>query len=579
MRAQFTNRVRIVAVLVVIVGLVLIGRLYDLQVIKGSSFRDQAEGQYAIESSNHFDRGSIFFTDKNGNYISAATLGSGFTLALVPYELSNEGIDPSSVYSALSEHVEIDSTSFFEKAAKKDDPYEELFRRLSLDEGYALIEKNIPGVRLYRERWRFYPGDDTAAQTIGFMGFGTGDTLHGQYGLERYYDDVLTKPNTGLYVNFFADVFANIRTKLFTSRTQPGADVVTAIEPTVQSFFEDVLTRYQNEWQASEVGVIVLDPKTGEVLALAAYPSFNPNDLSTADANAFSNPLIEDVYEFGSIVKPLTIAAGIDAGVITPDTTYVDQGFAVYDGSRISNFDGKGRGKVSMQEVLNQSLNTGVAFTVEKLGTETFREYFDAFGIREETGVDLPSEGTPLVDNLDSPRTIEYVTASFGQGIAVTPIAMARSLGTLANGGIVPAPHIATKLRYPGGFEKEVGWSPERRAISKQSAETTTRMLVEVRDTPLRGGTVKIPELSVAAKTGTAQIARVDERGYYDDRCLHSFFGYFRAYEARFLVFFYSVAPQGARYASETWTNPFMESVRFLMTYYDVPPDRPTTHQ
>ena len=127
MRAQFTNRVRIVAVLVVIVGLVLIGRLYDLQVIKGSSFRDQAEGQYAIESSNHFDRGSIFFTDKNGNYISAATLGSGFTLALVPYELSNEGIDPSSVYSALSEHVEIDSTSFFEKAAKKDDPYEELF--------------------------------------------------------------------------------------------------------------------------------------------------------------------------------------------------------------------------------------------------------------------------------------------------------------------------------------------------------------------------------------------------------------------------------------------------------------------
>ena len=231
---------------------------------------------------------------------------------------------------------------------------------------------------------------------------------------------------------------------------------------------------------------------------------------------------------------------------------------------------------VSIQEVLNQSLNTGVAHIVEKLGTNTFRTYLDAYGIREETGIDLPNEAEPLVSNLESPRTIEYVTASFGQGIAVTPVSMARSLATLANQGKVPSLHVVNELVYPGGVRKKNGWAPERVAVSEESAETVTRMLVEVVDTALRGGSVKIPELSIAAKTGTAQIANPNARGYYDDRYLHSFFGYFPAYDAQFLVFLYAVAPHGARYASETWTAPFMETVRFLVSYYDIQPDRAT---
>lgn len=151
---------------------------------------------------------------------------------------------------------------------------------------------------------------------------------------------------------------------------------------------------------------------------------------------------------------------------------------------------------------------------------------------------------------------------------------MARALATLANGGNVPSPHVAISLRYPGFPSKKLGWAPERRALSAEAAETVTGMLVKVVDEALQGGSVKIPELSVAAKTGTAQIAKASERGYYDDRFLHSFFGYFPAYDAKFLVFLYAVAPQGARYASETWTTPFMETVRFLVSYYNIPPDR-----
>ena len=574
MRDKFRKRVRIISVVILLVALVLLGRLFEIQVLKGDSYREKGEGQYARENVDNFDRGSIFFTSKDGSRISAATLATGFTVALVPRDIKT----PADSYQALSEIIETDINDFMEKASKEDDPYEELVRRVPSEIGYKIREAEIPGVRVFRERWRVYPGGSMAAHAVGFIGFGEdGDSLTGQSGLERFYDNELTKKNTGLYVNFFAELFTNIRNSLFVGGDRPGADLVTSIEPTVQTFAENLLEDYSKDWNPTDAGIIILEPKTGKVIALSARPTYDPNDLANADSRSFQNPITQKVYEFGSIVKPITIASALDSGAITPETAYNDKGYAVYDGARISNFDGKGRGVVPIQEILSQSLNTGVAFAVEEMGTEIFREYLDKFAIREETGIDLPNEASPLDSNLDSPRTIEYVTAAFGQGVAITPIAMARALGTLANHGLVPSPHVVVELRYPSGFSKELGWAPERRAISEESSETITRMLVEVVDTALRGGTVKIPELSVAAKTGTAQIAKAGERGYYEDRYLHSFFGYFPAYEPQFLVFLYSVAPQGARYASETWTEPFMESVRFLTTYYDIEPDRAST--
>lgn len=570
MRAKFVNRIRVVAIVLSLVALVLVWRLYSLQIVQGAQWSERALREYTGQSSAEFNRGSIFFTARDGSRLSAATLETGYTIAIDPRLIG----DLTETYASLSSVLTIDAKDFLQKAAKKDDPYEELARRVSVADGDRIKAFELDGVLVLPERWRLYPGNETAAQTIGFLGFGGGDILKGQYGLERFYDEQLSRPNEGLGVNFFASLFSGITSPFFSGEARAGADVITSIEPNVQTFLQGVLMGYQETWQAAEVGAIIFDPTTGNVVALATFPVFNPNDLKSVDAEAFSNRLVERVYEFGSIVKPLTVAAGIDAGVITPETTYNDQGSAVYDGARISNFDGKARGVVSMQEVLNQSLNTGVAFIVERLGTNTFRSYLDAYGLRTETGIDLPNEAEPIVSNLESPRTIEYVTASFGQGIAVTPVAMARALATLANGGLVPPIHVGTKLLYPGGVEKSIGWVPEHRALSAEATETTTRMLVEVVDTALRGGTVRIPELSIAAKTGTAQIAHPTERGYYEDRFLHSFFGYFPAYDPEFLVFLYAVAPQGARYASETWTDPFMETVRFLVSYYDIEPDR-----
>lgn len=571
-RAHFVTRIRFVAIAIVFVACVILVRLYMLQVVHGAEYRALAEDQYVRESPNQIERGSIFMTKKDGSLISAATIASGYTIAVNPLQIEDAAAAYASVEPLLPD---IDKKTFIAKATKKNDSYEEITKQVADETGKAISKLKIPGVEVLRERWRFYPGGTLAAHVVGFLGYGPdGKTVTGQYGLERYYNEALLRGEGGISVNFFAELFTDISQQFFSKSAVPGADVVTSIEPSTQQFIERMLDKYDSTWHPKTSGAIIMDPKTGAIVAMAARPAFDPNDFSQSSNADFVNPMVERVYEFGSIMKPLTMAAGIDAGAVTPETTYNDKGSATFDQSKISNFDGKARGVVSMQEVLSQSLNTGVAFVVTRMGTGAFRDYFEKYGITDETGVDLPSEASALADNFKSPRTIEYVTASFGQGIALTPVAMTRALATLANGGNVPAPHVGVELRYGGGITKTLGWSPERRAISEESAEKVTKMLVKVVDTALKHGQAKIPEYSIAAKTGTAQIANPNGGGYYSDRYLHSFFGYFPAYNPKFIVFFFALEPKGAQYASETWTDPFIETVHFLINYYDIPPDR-----
>lgn len=562
------NRATIVIFAGSLIVLLIVAKLYQIQIIQGQIYRDKADKQYTGGQSDIFERGSIYFTDKKGNKISAATIKTGYKVTINPSSVEN----PEDIFNSLASMLKLDEEAFANKAFDKEDTYEEIAKRVDPALVEKIIKKNLDGISFYKEKWRFYPGKDLASQTIGFLSY-KGDELKAQYGLESYYDDVLERRDTGAFKNFFVELFSGLG-KTLVEKKHPKGSLVTTIDPSVQAFAEATLEKIKNDYQSKASGIIIMNPKNGEIYAMALNPDFNLNEFNKIDnPEAYNNRLVDGVYEMGSIMKPLSIAVGIDAGAITPETTYEDKGFVKLNGATFYNYDKKVRGVVNMQIVLNNSLNTGVAFVVNKMGKEKFGEYMKTL-LADKTGIDLPNEGLPLISNLSSTRELEYAQASFGQGIAMTPISITRALAALGNGGLLVTPHVVRAIDYDAGFTQNLDFPKPKRVFKEETSEEISRMLVTVVDKALKGGTVALPNYSIAAKTGTAQIAKTDGGGYYDDRYLHSFFGYFPAYDPKFIVFMYTIEPQNAQYASDTLTNPFMDVAKYLINYYEIPPDR-----
>jgi len=564
-----TTRIRLIGIAVIFVAIVMLSRLYFVQIVHGESFVLEAERQYINQNTILYDRGEIYFQGKDGDQVPAAISRTGFTFSINPTVVNN----PEAVWESLNAIIPIDHDDFLSKAAKKDHKNEEVIRHLNKETADKIKKLNIYGTHLATDKWRFYPGGKLASQTIGFVGY-NGDELAGRYGLERYYEDVLKRDPKGAYNNFFAEFLSNVKQTISNDLEGQG-DIITSIEPSVQLYLENELKKVREKWQSDSSGGLIIDPVSGEIYALAWSPTFDLNNFQEGDTTLFRNSIVEGVYEMGSIIKPLTIAAGLDLGAISATSTYYDAGFLVLDKKRISNYDGRGRGLVNMQEVLNQSLNTGAAHVAMKIGNEKFSDYMKNFGIGTETGIDLPNEAQGLISNLESGRDIEIATASYGQGIAMTPIATVRALSVLANGGTLITPHIVKKIEFENGVSKRPSFVSGKQIIKKETSDEITRMLVNVVDIALRGGTAKISGYSVAAKTGTAQMTNEGQPGYVDGKYLHSFFGYFPAYKPKFLVFLFHIYPKDVKYASETLTDPFLEITKFLINYYQIPPDRP----
>ncbi len=572
MRAQFRFRIRFILAAIFFVAISIIVRLYFVQIVQGDVYAEKADRQFSSGSSGLFDRGSIYFTRKDGTLISAATLASGFLVAINPQIL----VDPEGAYEAIASTASttffMSRESFLTAAGKKGKVYIEVAHRLPESAGQALSEKGIKGVQVLRERWRYYPGGSLAAQSIGIVSYGSGDVLTGQTGLEVQYNDVLSRSGDGLYKNFFAEIFSNVGNLLVSAKNVREGDVITTIEPMVQTRLAQNVTTVNQRYSSRESGGIIMDPSTGEILALTSYPSYDPNNLQKINPVLLGNPLVEHIYEFGSIMKPLTMVSGLDAGVITPATTYNDTGCVTVNTRTICNWDLKSRGVIKMQQVIMQSLNVGAAWIATELGQQKMRDYFTKlFG--QKTGVDLPGETNALIANLSKPQQIGYNTAAYGQGIAMTPLAMIRALGSLANGGTMVQPHLVSAIRLGSGIDRTLDWSVKTAVFSPSAVRDTTAMMGALNDEILYNGRAKIPTMSVAAKTGTAQLTTATG-GYYTDRFFHSFVGYFPSYNPRFIILLYTNDPKGVQYASETLDASFLDLVHFLINYYEVPPDR-----
>lgn len=564
---SFQSRIRIVAVCVFLVAVVFLVRLFSLQIINNNFYAEKADRQYISPSGNVFNRGDIYFSKKDGSLVSAASVTTGFKIAINPKEIKDE----KEIFEKLSPYLKMDEETFLAKASRKDDPYEEIATGLTKEQITEIESLKIKGLSTFKQNWRNYPSGNLASHSIGFLAY-KGDDLVGQYGLERFYNDILSKPKNEAYVNFFAEVFSNIKKTL--SDTAKG-DIVTTIEPVVEHELQKELGSIMEKWTADQAGGIIINPINGEIYAMSGLPDFDLNNFKEVkNIGVYRNPLVENVFEFGSVIKPLVIAAGLDAGVITPKTQYYDSGSVVVDKKVINNFDKKGRGTVTIQDVLSQSLNTGMVFTEQKLGHERFRNYMKSYGIGEKTGIDLPNETSGLIRNLESPRNIEYANASFGQGIALTPIEAVRAFSILANGGNMITPHLVKEIKYENGLSKKKEYPyTKTNILGKEATDTITEMLIKVYET-YDSGRHKMPNYTVATKTGTAQIAKETGGGYYDDRNMHSFFGYFPARDPKFLIFLYVKNPRGVKYASQTLIPPFNNLTKFLINYYNLPPDR-----
>lgn len=571
-RHQLKFRIRTLSVIIILGGLLLIGRLYQLQIHDSEKYQARAEGQYVHTKTDLYTRGSILFTTRDGTTLSAAAIQAGYVLAANPQQINTSGEE---FCRTLASYLEVDEPTCVSRLFAPGRTYVELASKLTAEQSKEIEAMNIDGAMLYKNQWRYYPGGSLAARSIGFVGYADdGSELRGKYGLERQYDDVLFQKRQVLSVNFFAELFSNLGEMIYKKEGGRTGNVVTTLEPSVSRMLDKVLLDTNEQYHSKLTGAIIMDPKTGEIVAMNAVPSFDLNDRSGATIEQFQNPLVEDVYEFGSTIKALTMAAGLDSGAVTPQSTYYDAGFIELNGFTIKNFDGKGRGTVPMQEVLNQSLNTGVSHIVQQMGKEKFRKYFLGYKLGSETGIDLPNEVHGLIENLESPRDVEYATASFGQGIAMTPIEAIRALATLGNGGKLVTPHLVKRIEYDDGEVKEVRYPEGEQVLRPETSEDISRMLTTVVDKALKHGTAALPHHTIGAKTGTAQIADPVHGGYYEDKYLHSFFGYFPAFDPEFIVFMYTVEPQGVQYASETLTDPFMEITKFLINYYSIPPDR-----
>lgn len=569
MNASFPSRVKIISGFIVFIGLLIVAKLFFLQIIHNNDFLEQADRQYFSPSGNSFDRGSIFMTKYDGTEVTAASVMVGYILAIVPEKVN----DVEDYYNKLNSIVPIDKDEFTTKSLRKSDPYEEVADHLTKEQADSVKALVLSGVNIYKEKWRVYPGNNLASRTIGFISY-KGDDLLGRYGLERSYNDVLSRSHESTSVNFFAELFSNLEHTVFNSKVGQG-DIVTTIDPEIEQALEYELRGVSDKWHSDLTGGIVMNPKTGEIYAMNALPDFNVNEFSkVTDPSLYGNPLVENVYELGSIIKTLTMSAGINEGLVTPDTKYDDKGFVIIGTEKINNFDKKARGVTTMQEVLNQSLNTGATFVEQKLGKDKFRDYFLNFEVNKKSGVDLPGEVNNLVSNLKSTREIEYATAAFGQGIALTPISAIRSFTAVANHGVMVTPHLVKKIRFTDGSETILEYPTTTTMLKESTTETMAKMMTTIVDTALLSGSEKIEHYSVAAKTGTAQIARADGKGYYEDQYLHSVYGFYPAYNPEFIVLMYTVNPKGINYSANTLGRPFMSLARFLLAYHDVPPDR-----
>ena len=536
------NRILVLILAFVLLGLLIWGRFFYLTVIRHDYYLAKAKN-ISDNSGAAIPRGSIFLTDKD-SVPYAVALNKEFPLV---YAAPVKVKDPASLAKKLVPILELNEQFLFQKLSKPNDPYEILKKKVSDVAVNVVKTLEEPALGIDDETLRYYPEGLYLSQVIGFLGFNKNGQA-GQYGLEEYYDQDLS----GLI---------------------SSADLVLTVDSAIQAQAGALLVSAVKKWQANGGSIVVMDPKSGDIIAIASFPGFDANNYSVvSDKGIFVNHVNLKRYEPGSVFKPITMAIGIETGVVAPETEYYNTGSVQVNNRIISNsIPDEILGWQTMTTVLEQSLNTGAVFVEQKVPKDIFLKYLKDFGIDSKTGIDV-NEVAGDISVLSNMRDINFATASFGQGVALTPLELIRALSAIANGGKLVRPHLVARIVSRNGKTFEAKNGSPAQIISSETSVKLINMLVNAVENG-SGRRARVKGYTIAGKTGTAQVPDLKNGGYLDEY-IHTFVGFAPAYDPKFIALIKLDNPKGVRFAESTVVSVFHDLAQFIFSYLAIPPDK-----
>lgn len=566
-------------------ALALVARLAYLQLLQNGFYEALASGQRGLYEELYPKRGDILVIDRDGTEAPVATNRYLYLVWADPRRVD----DPVRTATVLNELLPVSETTssgddeapedaapsrydlILAKLSREGDPYEPIERKVSEEVAQDIQRANLAGIYTQEERFRLYPEGELFGHVTGFVSPNNEGVFTGKYGVEGHEEERLA--GSGGYVFSEADTRGRWigigRRKVEPARD--GADIVLTIDRTVQFVACRALARAVEQTQADSGTLVILEPKTGAVRAMCGAPGFDPNAYNEAeDIEMYNNRATFSAYEPGSVLKPIVMAGALDVGAVTPQTGYEDKGEVTIDRFTIRNSDLKAHGWQTMTQVLEKSLNTGMIFVMRQMGEAQVARILHAFRLGETTGIEVAAEASGTIASVDSHEEVYAATASYGQGVTVTVLQLAAAYAALANNGLRRAPYLVAEMRTTDGVVARTTSVPEQ-VVSPKTAQTVAAMLVSVIENG-HGKRTKIEGYRLAGKTGTAQVAREDGRGYKTDETIVTFAGFGPVENPSFVAVVRMDHPRTSPWAEATVAPVFREIAQFLLQYDHIPP-------